>query len=376
MSPSNGVYGTVCNAEQYEQSLLTDLPTISCLSHGQSIGLAMTAEASFISLAAVIVVFVLIGRNVLRYRRALPNGNWKLLRLPADIYMLSLFVYDILQALGGILDVRWAHNGIVAVGPYCTAQGIIQQTGQLGVALITLIITVHTFVVAFWNVGSRARHFAFGVVALASLFISLWVGIGNGIHKNLVTPTPYWCWIGPEYKLERLAGEYVWMWITLFVSVIVNISLYFWSRRPGRLSGNLQSMLLYPLAYSLMILPLSIARWSLFNNKKVSSAATFFGVSLFNFSGAINVLLFLVVRPELLLFSPPEEFSEPGVEPIHPTTSSATFSDTAIYDPGEQPIRMELVVDVGDRDCNPTLHGSGNFVVPSRAHSRPRSDDI
>ena len=41
--------------------------------------------------------------------------------------------------MGGILDVRWAHNGIVTIGPYCTAQGVIQQIGELGVALITLV---------------------------------------------------------------------------------------------------------------------------------------------------------------------------------------------------------------------------------------------
>jgi hypothetical protein len=45
-------------------------------------------------------------------------------------------------------------------------------------------------VVALWNVGLRARYFAFGLVALASLFVALWVGIGNGVHKNLVAPTP------------------------------------------------------------------------------------------------------------------------------------------------------------------------------------------
>ena len=54
---------------------------------------------------------------------------------------LSLFVYDVLQAIGGILDVRWAHDGIVTVGHYCTAQGVIQQIGELGVALITLVCT-------------------------------------------------------------------------------------------------------------------------------------------------------------------------------------------------------------------------------------------
>ncbi|KAN0129789.1 hypothetical protein V8E53_012454 [Lactarius tabidus] len=376
MSASDRVYGTLCNAQQYEQSLLTDHPTISCLSHGQTIGLALTAEASFISLAAVIVVFILIWRNVLRYRRALPNGGWKLLRVPADVYMLSLFSYDILQAMGGILDVRWAHNGIVTVGPYCTAQGVIQQIGQLGVALITLIFTVHTFVVALWNVGLRARHFAFGIVSLASLFVALWVGIGNGIHKDLAAPTPYWCWIGPEYKLERLAGEYIWMWTTLFASVIMYIPLYFWTK--GHLSTDPEKwykfrfgkpdheyplrraalgMLLYPLAYSLMVLPLSITRWSLFNHKKVSSGATFFSVSVFNLSGAINVLLFLIVRPQLLLFSPPGEYSEPGEELAHPNTSSAIFSDTAKYGPSAQPTGMELMEHVGDGVWNPILEG-------------------
>ncbi|KAI9435760.1 hypothetical protein H4582DRAFT_1780533, partial [Lactarius indigo] len=295
-----------CNEQQYELSIKSDTnprPPITCLTHGQSIGLALTAEASFLSLAAVIIVLVLIVRNVLHYRRALPNGGWKLLRVPADIYMLSLFVYDILQALGGILNARWAHDGIVMGGPFCRAQGIIQQSGELGVALITLILTVHTFVVALWKVGVRALPFAFGIVALASLFVALWVGISNGIHKNFETPTPYWCWISPEYGSERLAGEYLWLWIALFTSFVMYIPVYFWMK--GRLSIDPEKWYNYPLAYSLMILPVSIARWSAFSNKKVPSAAAFFAVWMFSMSGAINVLLLLIVRPQLLLFSPP-----------------------------------------------------------------------
>ncbi|KAI9463566.1 hypothetical protein BJY52DRAFT_1184586 [Lactarius psammicola] len=381
MSALDGVNGTVCNAQQYKQ-FLDDRPTITCLTHGQSIGLALTAEASFLSLAAVIIVLILIGRNVLRYRKALPNGSWKLLRVPADIYMLCLFAYDILQALGGILDVRWAHDGIVTVGPYCTAQGAIQQSGELGVALITLILTVHSFVVALWDVGTRARYFAFGIVALASLFVALSVGIGNGVHKNFETPTSYWCWIGPEYGSERLAGEYVWLWIALFASVIMYIPLYFWMK--GRLSIDpekwykfrlSESNVGYPLAYSFIILPVSIVRW-LFNHKKVPSAATFFAVSMFNLSGAINVLIFLIVRPQLLLFSPPEEFSEPEiVEFSHPTTGSTIFPDTAKYNHSPQPTGMGLVDDAEDGAWNPTLDGNG--VALSRINSsRPRSDGI
>ncbi|KAN0131080.1 hypothetical protein V8E53_011081 [Lactarius tabidus] len=348
-TPNYGDIGTVCTADQYQKS--TNLnqnephPTITCLTHGQCIGLTIALEASFLSLIAVIFIFVLIGRNVRHYRRALPNGGWKLLQRPADIYMLSIFVYDILTALGGILNIQWAHNGIVTIGPYCTAQGIIQQIGELGVALSTLILTAHTFVVALWKVGIDTRHFAFGIVALATLYVALCVGIGNGTHKHYITPTPYWCWVGPTNKGEHLAREYVWLWIALFASVIVYIPLYFWAKGyllidPGKwykfcitesdagyqMRRAALGMLLYPLAYSLVVLPLSITRWSTssHNHKNVPSAAALFAGSMFNLSGAINVLLFLIVRPQLLLFTPPEELSEL----TDPFTSSAILEET------------------------------------------------
>ncbi|KAI0297087.1 hypothetical protein BC826DRAFT_1002129 [Russula brevipes] len=290
MAALGGVYGTVCDEQQYQQSQISHdsrNPTIACLTHGQTIGLALSAEASFISFVAVAVIFFWIGWNIRWYRKAFPKGDWKLFRGPTDIYMFSLFAFDILQAMGGILDVRWAHNGIVTTGHYCTAQGIIQQIGELGVALITLILALHTFVAALWRVGLQARGFALGLVCLACIFIALWVGIGAGVHKNYETPTPYWCWL-------------------------MYIPLYFWAE--GRLSvdeerwyrfhtsasdqgveyeqrraalGMLLSFQL-PLAYSIVVLPLSIARWSQFNHHKVTSAATFFGDSMFHLSGAIN----------------------------------------------------------------------------------------
>jgi len=396
MSTSNGagVHGTVCTEYQYQNS--TNLhpsisyPTITCLTRGQSIGLTLAAEASFLSLIAVIFVFVLIGRNVLRYRKALPNGSWRLLQGPTDIYMLSLFVYDILQATGGILDVRWAHHGVVMTDSYCTAQGIIQQIGELGVALITLILTIHTFVVALWKVGTRARHFAFGVVALAVLYTALWVSIGNDIHKHYETPTPYWCWIGPKYKGERIAGEYIWLWMALFASMIMYIPLYFWMK--GHLSTDPEKwykfrlsesdegyqlrqaafgMLLYPLAYSFVVLPLSIARWSLFSHKDVSPAATFFAVTIYNLSGAVNVLLFLIVRPQLLLFPSPEDFSEPeAVVLVQPTTGSAIFFEAEKYHRhSPQLIGMEL-----RDDGDPPLNANVTVALSHIESGSERSD--
>jgi hypothetical protein len=117
-------------------------------------------------------------------------------------------MFDIIQAMGGILMVRWVHDGQVIIGPYCIAQGIIKQTGSVGTALITFvchfpccyylslnlrtlyqILAVHTFITALWGIGINARGVAFSLVGLTCVFIALWVGIGNGIHKNYESPT-------------------------------------------------------------------------------------------------------------------------------------------------------------------------------------------
>jgi len=75
------VNGTVCDAQQYKQSLSSrdnPNPTISCLTHGQTIGLAvgtqplfvycsnlshvqLAAEASLLSFFSVIAIWIYIG---------------------------------------------------------------------------------------------------------------------------------------------------------------------------------------------------------------------------------------------------------------------------------------------------------------------------
>ena len=89
----------------------------------------------------------------------------------------------------------------------------------------------------------------------------------------------------------------------------------------------------YPLSYSLMVIPLSITRWLSTSHKNVPSAALFLGSIIFNLSGAANVLLFLFVRPHLLLFTPPEKLVEPMVELVNLTTSSVQLPDVHNHSP-------------------------------------------
>ena len=111
------------------------------------------------------------------------------------------------------------------------------------------LLAVHTFVSVVLQIGVKARGIAFTLVCLAFVFITLWVAIGAGIHKNYETPTPvralhlfllsfphcshysgqYWCWISPQFPRDRLGGETVWMWIALFASAILYVPLHFWA---------------------------------------------------------------------------------------------------------------------------------------------------
>ena len=64
---------------------------------------------------------------------------------------------------------------------------------------------------------------------------------------------------------------------------------------------------------------------------------------MFHLSGAINVLLFLIVRPELLLFPRPRQLDELEIE-LTPQedTGPAIFSDPAKFQLSPEPISARL----------------------------------
>lgn len=83
-------------------------------------------------------------------------------------------MFDLIQALGSVLDMKWVNEGKVYTGPYCTAQGtktsshaetlvltsddlgVIQELGECGVAISTTVRgSQHSYAFIFY---SRARH--------------------------------------------------------------------------------------------------------------------------------------------------------------------------------------------------------------------------
>lgn len=86
---------------------------------------------------------------------------------------------------------------------------------------------------------------------------------------------------------------------------------------------------------------------------------------MFYLSGAINVLLFLIIRPQLLLFPRPETSAEPDIEIVHQGTSPTISPDIPIVQHSPEPTSVALAV--GD---------SRNTAALSPVGSRRMSDEI
>jgi len=289
--------------------------------------------------------------------------------------MLSLFFADLLQAIGAVTYLKWVGSGHLEVGEFCSAQGILKQSGEVGVALSTLAIALYTFIGVWMGITIQSKRVTGGIIGIIWFFIGLLILLGNvlnnGARVGFERPAPYWCWIGDPFFVWRLLGEYLWFWVTLLVSIITYIPLYFWSR------GNVTSddvswwkftiqreadpsedfkgirrrsliMLLYPAIYCLIILPLSVARWIGFVQEQrglvntVPPAATFAAMAIFNLSGACNAILLLTTRPKSGLFSRfnyDMDFALASSAPLQPRETSNSDSTIGVeeYNLGRLP---------------------------------------
>ena len=80
---------------------------------------------------------------------------------------------------------------------------------------------------------------------------------------------------------------------------------------------------------------------------------------MFYLSGAINVLLFLIIRPKLLLFPRPQEFNGQEIQLTGQGTGPVIIPDMAQFQHSPEPTSAALV----DTD-------SGDIKTPSRVSSR------
>jgi hypothetical protein len=379
----------------------------SVLNQGQRIGLGFTAGTGLVSLTAVICFFALVARNAIVLKRwpiRTAIDVYMISLLLADLLQAFGAVADLRWIIGGTVSCSAfcaAQGALQQLGETSVAMSTLAITVHtfmaiffrwnpskrlIGPTLLVLGIWLYSLIFVLVGYLSHPKTSA-------------------GADQPFYVATPFWCWINSKYLGARIAGEYFWLWFTAAVNVVLYIPLFFYLRgnidvdvshlsspRSAILSyifccgrrvkikchkarkedqdfsfmnfgtstnssteftsqqqlyrREAAKMVWYSIAYSVVVLPITIDRWATFSSLSSSHTSptnnpdpsvisdtsslpftvTGIVVSIFGLSGFVNTVLFLVTRPSLLLFGEYRRYKRNQNPSISPMTRTS-FGD-------------------------------------------------
>ncbi|KAF9511424.1 hypothetical protein BS47DRAFT_1383426 [Hydnum rufescens UP504] len=272
-------------------------------------GLLYLVEVAFVSFIGPTVLLVITIRHAMK--NYLLYGGWgpegSSLQPVSLLFLIAIFM-DSIQAMAGILTVRWVYDGKVTEGSYCTTQAVLSQIGNDGVSWFTIAIAVMTFLQTMFPgkfTQSQARQLTVAMITFIFLFIFLIITIPATTIPHYYGDTGPWCWIAnrsPESSRLKIGSEYAYFWLAATVSFVLNgIIVVNWlkeatAKRDRRLLRDAISMGWYPIAYIVEIFPVSLVRFLEWRPKSPGPQHGFIIAAdmLFASSGAVNVLLWFL----------------------------------------------------------------------------------
>ncbi|KAF9792980.1 hypothetical protein BJ322DRAFT_91315 [Thelephora terrestris] len=277
------------------------LMTSAAYSNKESVGVSLLIATSSLSLIAVSGLLLLMGVAAWSNRSS-KNQNY-FFRSNVAAYFICLLVADLIQAIASIMNARWVQLGGVQQGHFCTTQAVLKQVSDVGSAIWSLVISAQTFFLLFYQ-----------------LHLPWWVTMDSG---NFYGISGYWCWITAEYEMARVTLDYLVLFLSSSLSFILYTLVFF------RLRGNIvvtgwhvrfrmlekdesgwrgrqpadshalrvaKQMILHPIAYTILFLPIAVLRLCEFTGRPVSLPVMMLCDSIFLLGGVVDVVLFCTIR--------------------------------------------------------------------------------
>ena len=332
-SPWNiDVFGSTLAPRAATPSVIDPLPS----EHRR--GLIAVGVTALLSTVATVILFAIITYRLVFWQKYFRNyiGHNQYV-----ILIYNLLLADLQEALGFLFSLHWVHRDALTQNTgVCFAQGWLLQIGDPASGLFVFAIAMHTFVVVVlrWKIP----HWVFVgcIVGLWTFCLLLAVIPTARYGKDTYAPTGPWvrpssyltcdlcipiltssrvyvqCWLHERYEAERLWLHYFWIFFSEFGSVILYAILYLYLRRrvtsSEMLGGDPQTenlsrirrvtgyMVLYPLAYTILSLPLAAGRMAASSGQKMG--VTYFCVAgaLIASSGCVDVVMYAFTRTALL----------------------------------------------------------------------------
>lgn len=294
----------------------------------QSTGVSILVVVSLLSFAAVVGLLFAIALSAWNTRHS--TDRFLFVRTNAAAYFISLMACWLIQCIGSIMNTHWLKDNAIFPGSFCDAQGALKHVADVGAAVWTFAMAANTFYLLFLELDTK-RYTMWIALVVGWAFIGIMVGAGPAhahakSQKSFYGVNGVWCWVSPEHKVQLITMGYLIIFISAFLSGILYLMTFF------RLRGNLvrsgwklkwrtvddaadkyfsndrtklvaKQMLLYPLAYAILVLPVAITRIIAWSGTKVPFEVTIFSASVYLLSGFVNVILFTTTRRILPLSS-------------------------------------------------------------------------
>jgi len=292
--------------------------------------------AAFLSAFSVIMLLVM---NVMHPPSRLGD------RTHIPLIFGSLIASNFVQSIGTMFDARWVSLGRVSPGTLCSLQGGIKQAGNVGTAVWSFALAHHAFNLLFLRARLTTRS-KWITLAVGWTFIVFVVAIGPLAiqRKDLgpyFGPSGFWCWITGQYPASQFFLEYMLEWTSAFFSFLLYVivllrvrgnlihdtagkwSLQWIPRSESWQLGFVRDYLdsctvrlaaiivWYPVTYTVLIVPISIARFASYAGARVPHGFTFLADLIFALGGFANLLLFLGTRRFMPDVSTVPDFSTP-----------------------------------------------------------------
>ncbi|KAL4979619.1 G protein-coupled glucose receptor regulating Gpa2-domain-containing protein [Aspergillus desertorum] len=273
------------------------------------------------AILSTVATFMLI--SFITYRLIFWRGNYQRY-IGYNQYVVliyNLVIADIQQSLAFLICAKWyADNKIAANTAACFLQGFWLQVGDPASGIFVLAIAFHTFYLV--ALGKKLSYRAFvSIVVGLWVFVAILVIIPIAAHgKDVFTPSGAWCWIDERYEPIRLGTHYFWIFFAEFGTVSLYAILWFQLRRRIKQSAILGSthieslkrlrrvvgyMVIYPIAYIILSLPLAAGRMATARGDTPSVVYFCVAGALITSSGLVDVLLYTLTRKNLIIESEP-----------------------------------------------------------------------
>ncbi|GAD96933.1 conserved hypothetical protein [Paecilomyces variotii No. 5] len=238
------------------------------------------------------------------------------------VLIYNLVLADLQQSLAFLICAHWvAHNRIDSPSAACFLQGLWLQIGDPSSGLFVLAIAAHTFMMVTLGRKLSHRTFVLCVVGLW-VFVAMLVIIPIGSHGGIdvFTPSGAWCWIDDKYETDRLWTHYIWIFLAEFGTVTLYAIMFFQLRRriqQSAILGNahmdslhrlrrvVSYMVVYPLAYLILSLPLAAGRMASARGNAPGMAYFCLSGAMMTSSGWVDVMMYTLTRKNLIVESEP-----------------------------------------------------------------------